>query len=122
MARAAEALMAKMMADGLERDHFGKQMAGTGMAQRMGTAMGCLDIYTVKLAAGKSIESASREGTKGCIDGREHFSAAAARAHILKITNNGAAHFMGQWIDLGTMLLSAPDRELLQCSVDVLKP
>jgi hypothetical protein len=43
--------MAKMIADGFEREPLSKQMAGTGMAQCVGTAMGCLDTQGVKAAA-----------------------------------------------------------------------
>ena len=57
--------MAKMIADGLEREPLSKQMAGTGMAQRVGAAMGCLDTEAVETAAGQLVEAAAREGAKG---------------------------------------------------------
>ncbi len=79
--------MAKMMADGLEREPLSKQMASTAMAQCVGTSMECLDIQAVKAAAGNIVESASREGAKGRIEGQKHFPAAAVRTHFLKITN-----------------------------------
>ena len=66
---AGEALMAKMIADGLERELLSKQMAGTGMAQRVGAAMRCLDTQAVEAAAGQIVEAAGREGAKGRLEG-----------------------------------------------------
>ncbi len=114
--------MAKMIADGLEREPLGKQMAGTGMAQCMGAAMGCLDTQAVEAAAGQMVQAAGRKGAKGRFEGQKHFPAAAAGTHVLEIAHDGAAHFMGQRINLGPVLLVARDRELLQRPVDVLKP
>ena len=114
--------MAKMIADGLEREPLSKQMAGTGMAQCMGAAMGCLDIQAVESAAGQMVEAAGREGAKRRFEGKKHVPAAAAGTHVLKIVHDGAAHVMGQRINLGAVLLGAHDRELLQRPVDVLKP
>jgi len=68
------------------------------------------------------VEAAGREGAKGRFKGHKHFPAAAARAHFLEITHDGAAHFMVQRINLGAVLLGARERELLQRPVDVLKP
>ena len=52
--------MAKMIADGLEREPLSKQMAGTGMTQCMGATMGCLDTQAVEAAAGQMVEGAGK--------------------------------------------------------------
>jgi hypothetical protein len=52
--------MAKMIADGFQRQPFGQEMTGTGAAQRMGTEVGSLDTQVVETAAGDVVEGAER--------------------------------------------------------------
>ena len=99
--------MAKMITDGLEREPLGKQMTGTSMAQCMRAAMGCLDTHAVEAAAGQMVEAAGRERAKGCSEGQKHFPAVAAGTHFLEVAYDGAAHCMGQRINLGAALFGA---------------
>ena len=93
--------MAKMVADSFVSEPLSKQMAGAGMAQCMGTAMGRLDAQAIEAAARHMVEAAGRAGAKRRFEGQKHFPAVTAGAHFLEIAHDGAAHFMGQRINLG---------------------
>ncbi len=67
--------MAKMIADGIQRQAFGQEMTGTGVAQGMGTAVGSLDTQVVQTTTGHVVERASRERAERGPEGEEDLAA-----------------------------------------------
>jgi len=114
--------MAEMIADGIQRQAFGQEMTGTGVAQGMGTAVGSVDTQVVETTAGDVVEPAGRERTEGGSEGEEHLPAPTTRARLSEVAHDGAAHFMAQGVELGAVLLGAHNRHALLDPIDILEP
>ena len=67
--------MAKMIADSIERQTFGQEMAGASVAQCMGTATGSLNTQVVEATAGHVVESTGRERTERRFEGEKDLPA-----------------------------------------------
>lgn len=114
--------MAKMIANGLQRQVLGQKMAGTGVAQGMGAPVGGLDAQVLQPTASHVIEPAGRERADGCPEGEEDLAEPTARTHLVEVAHDGAAHFMGQRVALGAMLFGAGNRDDRVGPVDVFEP
>ena len=113
--------MSEVVADLLEREPFGQQMVGAGMAQRVWSVVRQLEVKRLQPKMNHCSQTTNRQWLKGWKQPEEDFASVCLWARFSQIKQDGFAHFPHQWILMLTALLSPSQMNELSLPIQILK-